>query len=265
MKNKIWILIVLMGTVNLLSAQNTKVYFGFGGIYSSTQDTRFSDVQFNKFSVKPELGFTRISEKDYWLANSSGYVFTQDYPELDTAQVSTMSYNLRVGYLRNIKPNIYVGLTWDIIDYFSKDNSILGNSSNYYKTSSDIFVTGRYLYNIDDNWNFEAGLDFALLSFINTAPSFTANFPQNVVDDGEVSFLDSDTRNPYSLKHMKATPFWKQIYLRTHFEINYKKRLSLVYNWDMRALIEQKGYPVTIALHSLTLRFHFINHTKKTK
>jgi len=263
LKKQTYLLLIFITITQLLSAQHTKVYIGLGGIYNSFQDSRFSDVQFNKVSIKPEIGFTRISDKDYWLANAGFYLFENGFPGYDTIKIKTLGYNVSFGYLRNIKPGFYLGGTWNVLDYMSRDNSMLGNNANFYILSSDLFISAKYLYAFSDNWSLDIGLDYGLISLINTAPSFTANFPQNVVDNGEVSFLDSDTRNPYNFKNMEAKVFWDQFYFRTYVKVNFKRRLSLIYNWDMRTYADTKGYPVTNAMHSLILRFHFISHTKK--
>lgn len=263
MKKQIYFLIAFIAITQLLSAQTTKVYIGVGGIYNSFQDSRFSDVQFDKVSFIPELGFTRISEKGYWLANAEIYLFENSFPGYDTVKIKTLGYNAGFGYLRNIKPGFYLGGTWDVLDYMSRDNSMLGNNGNFFILSSDLFISAKYLYAISDNWSLDVGLDYGLISFINTAPSFTANFPQNVVDNGEVSFLDANSRNPYNLSNLEAKAFWNHFYIKTHIEINFKRRLSLVYNWDMRTYADNKGYPITNAIHSLMLRINFVSHTKK--
>ena len=76
---KISLFALLLGSAIALKAQQTKVYFGLGGLYNSFQDTRFSDVQFSKSTVLPELGFSRVSEKDFW--HASAYFFFLNYDE----------------------------------------------------------------------------------------------------------------------------------------------------------------------------------------
>jgi hypothetical protein len=256
------LLTLLLAGYNL-SAQHTRVFFGLGGIYNSFQDVRFSDVQFTDISIKPELGFTRISGKDYWLANASAYAFKEEFPGFDTVQISNMGYNFSAGYLRHLPAGFYLGGTWDILDFTDRDNNLLGNNSNFYSLSSDIFISGKYLLMLTDDWKFDFGLDLGIISFINTAPSFTTNFPQNVVDEGDVSFQDSGSRDPYNFQAMAVKPFWDQILLKTHIELLFKRRLSLGYDWKMRSYADNKGYPVTTAMHSLMLRFHFVSHEKK--
>jgi hypothetical protein len=116
---------------------------------------------------------------------------------------------------------------------------------------------------VSEVWQFNFGLDLGLFTFVNTEPSFGANYQQNIIDNGEVTLIDSDTKSPYKLSNMEFKAFWEQINIRTLIELNYKRRLSLFYSWDLRTYSDNKDYPVTDARHILTLRFNFINHTKK--
>ncbi|PIB35104.1 hypothetical protein BFP72_06685 [Reichenbachiella sp. 5M10] len=258
-------LLLLMGYCFItfsISAQETKVYLGIGGLYNSFQDTRVSDVQFNKVSGFPELGFSRVSAKDYGYAQVYGYLFNTNHPQYDSVEILTVGYNVRLGYLRKIYPNLYLGGTWDVVDYTSRDNELLGNNSNFYRMASDIFISAKYLYRLNESWDFDFGLDYGVLSFVNSAPSFTANFPQKTVDSGEVSFQEGEVRDPLSLKLMVAKPFWEQFYLRTHIKVNFKKRFGLDYSWCMRTYADHKDYPITDAMHRLTFMFNFVSHQK---
>lgn len=260
---KVILSLLLIGGAITMYAQETKVYFGLGGLHSSFQDTRFSDVQFTKTTVIPELGFLRISEKNYWHANAYAFFFNYDFPNSDTITYSNLGYNIRFGYLRNLKPNFFLGFNWDVLDYYKRQNEILNNSSDAYKLSSDFYLSGKYLWDVSENWQFNFGLDLGLFTLVNTEPSFTANYQQNIIDNGEVTFIDSDTKSPFDLSNMEFKPFWDQFNIRTLIKLNYKRRLSLYYSWDLRTFSDNKGYPVTDSRHILTLRFNFVNHNKK--
>ena len=246
-----------------VSAQETEVYLGLGGMYSSFQDTRFTDVQFNKLTVIPELGFSIISDKNYWHMNAYGYAFNEQFPNEDTITYSRLGYNVRFGYLRELEPSFYMGVNWDIVDYYKRFTGLLGNGADSYKLSSDIYVSGKYLWNLDDNWRIRFGLDYGLFTFVNTEPSFGANFQQNIIDNGLVTFIDDDTKRPWKLKNMAFKGFWEQFNIRTSFHVDYRRRLSLKYSWDLRRFADNKGYPVTDARHQMTLIFNLVNHQKK--
>lgn len=255
--------IILFAVVcSTVIAQETKVYFGLGGQFNSFQDARFSDVQFNKASVLPEIGFSRISSVDYWYLNANAFIFNINFPGSDTIEISTLGYNVKLGYLRNYKGH-FIGGSWTVLEYISRDNDLLKNNSNFYRFASDIFASWRYKYSLNDNWTFDSGLDYGLISFINSAPSFTANFPQNIVDNGAVSFSDASSRDPYNLENMSAKYFWNHVNIHTLIRANFHKRLSLAYRWRMRSYADNAGYPITDAMHTLTLQFNFVSHTKK--
>ncbi len=253
----------LIGGFITMYAQETKVYFGLGGLHNSFQDTRFSDVQFGQTTVVPELGFSRISDKDYWQASAYFFFFNYDFPNYDTITYSNLAYNVRLGYLRNLKPSLFLGFNWDVLDYYKRQTEFLGNNSDAYKLSSDFYISGKYLWNVTEDWQFNFGLDVGLFTFVNTEPSFGANYQQNIIDNGEVTFIDSDTKTPFKLSNMEFKPFWDQVNIRTLIELNFKRRLSLYYSWDLRTYSDNKDYPVTDARHILTLRYNFINHSKK--
>jgi len=254
--------LLIIGGNSYLSAQETKVYFGMGGLYNSFQDARFSSVQFSKTTVFPEIGFSLASNKNYWHANAYVFTFGYNFPNSDTIAYTNFAYNFRLGYLREIIPSFYLGVNWDVLDNYKRFTGFLANGASAYKLSSDIYVSGKYIWDFKENWQFNFGLDIGLFSFVNTIPSFGANFQQNIIDNGEVTFIDSDTRNSYTLKNMAFKPFWNQFNLRTMIELNFKRRLSLYYSWDMRTFADNIGYPVTNARHTITLRYNFINHSK---
>ena len=242
-------------------AQEIKVYIGVGGQYNSFQDARFSDVQFNKTSITPEIGFYRISSVDYWYLNANTFAYKGTFPDYDTIEIATLGYTVKLGYLRNYKGH-FIGGSWTVLDYISRDNNVLSNNSNFYRLASDIFVSWKYMYILNDNWSFDFGVDYGLLSLINSAPSFTTNFPQNVVDNEEVSFLDASSRDPYNLGDMTAKFFWNHININSLIRVNFRNRLSLAYGWRLRSYSDNAGYPITDAMHTITLQYNFISHKK---
>jgi len=242
------------------SAQQTKAYIGLGGMYSSFQDTRLSDIQYNEISVVPKLGFSCITEKNYWHASAYGFAFDEQFPNEDTITFSKLGYNVRFGYLRNLKPAFYLGINWDLIDYYKRQTEFLNNGADSYKLSSDFYISGKYLWDFYEDWQFGFGLDYGVFIFVNTEPSFGANYQQNIIDNGEVTFIDEDTRRPWKLNNMAFKGFWEQFNIRTSIDLNYKRRLTLSYTWELSSFSDNKGYPVTDARHQLLLIFHFINH-----
>lgn len=239
-------------------SQSTRIYFGLGSMYHRFQDARFSDLKISGSELFPELGFRNIAGEHFIYAYTNVFIYSTEQPNT-VYPITSLGFNVRAGYLRRVLPGFYLGGTLDIFDYVTRDTEGLSNSSNFYHTASDLFFSAKYLYSLGSDWQFEFGSDLGILSLVKTAPSFTTNFQQNVVDNGNVSFQDPEVRQPWNFRYYDVKPIWEQFYLRTHIETYFRKRFSAAYLWRMRAFSDQKGYPVTLAVHSLSLRYHFIS------
>lgn len=235
---------------------------GMGIAYHGFQDTRFTDQQLYNLSFLPELGFTHYTEKNYYHAYLNAYLYRGTHPATETIQYGALGFTIQFGYMRGVIPGLYLGGTWNILDYMTMITGELHNNENMYHTASDLLFSARYEYAINESWKLEAGAGLGIISFVKTAPSFTANFQQNVVDKGNVSFQDEETRKPFNLKYIDVKPFWDQLYVCTNLELFFRRRFSLAYTWRMRTFWDQKNYPVTAAAHSLALRIHFISRPK---
>lgn len=243
-------------------AQESKFYIGAGWLHNSFQDANFSDVQYGKSSFLPELGYKRKTDRSIWRARARFYTFNNQALDFDTLSITNLGFNASVGYLRRVKDEFYLGGTLYLMDYHSRDNEVLGNNSNFYRTSSDVMLSAVYDYAINEDITLEIGLDYSLISFINSAPSFTTNFPQKVVDNGEVSFQNVNVRNPYNYGLAEIMPFWEQFAMRTLVQVNYKSRWSLAYTWEMRSYAMVTGYPVTDAMHSVLVKYNIVAKNK---
>lgn len=210
----------------------------------------------------PELGYSRITEKSYFSANTYFFFSQNSFPNVDTISSTKLAYKVNIAYLRNVKPSFYLGVNWDILDYYKRNTELLDNAADAYKLSSDFYISGKYLWDLSQDWQFNFGLSYGLFSFINTEPSFSANFQQNIIDNGEVTFIDSDTKSPFKLRNMALYGFWNELNIQTSIELNFRRRLGLSYSWDLKTYADTKKYPVTDARHILTLRYLFINHPK---
>lgn len=258
MKRLLPLFIVLMSLST--NAQETRFYLGAGWLHNAFQDANFSDVQYTKSSFLPELGYERKTDKFIWRARARFYTFNNQALDFDTINITNLGFNASVGYLRQIKEGLYLGGTLYLMDYHTRDNEVLGNNSNFYRTSSDVMLSAKYHYAFKEDITFEFGVDYSLLSFMNSAPSFTTNFPQKVVDDGEVSFQNENVRNPFNYGLAQIMPFWDQFAMRTLIQANYKNRWSMAYTWEMRSYAMVAGYPVTDAMHSLLLKYNIVAH-----
>jgi hypothetical protein len=260
---RVWMALMLfLSPGSFMMAQSTRAYVGLGAKYDAFQDARFSDLQLTVIGPTLELGFRYVDDRSFILVAANGSAFLSTQPGTTEDQISSFRINTRAGYLYGLMPGLYLGGTWDILDYVTRNQSELTNGSNFFHTASDLFASGKYHHKAGDNWSFEFGLDLGLVSFTKYAPSFTANLEQKAIDQGKASFQDESVRSPFTLKHINVKPIGKQLYIRTHAEVFFRRRLSMAYTWNMRTFADHKGYPLTMANHSLTLRIHFISRPK---
>jgi hypothetical protein len=260
---KILVLSILVTGLGITaSAQTTRAYVGLGAAYHAFQDARFSDLQITSYSPDLELGFRYVTDRSYLLAHADGFGFVTPQPNAGENTISSIGFNVRAGYLHAITPGLFLGGTWDLIDFTTRNTEGLNNNENFYLNSSDLFLSVKYLHPAGENWSFEFGGDLGMVSFMKYAPSFTASLDQKAIDDGKASYQDLNVRNPWSFSHINTKPIGQQFTMRIHIEAFFRRRLSTAYIWNIRSFADQKGYPLTLAEHNLVLRYHFISRPR---
>jgi hypothetical protein len=240
--------------------QTLRAYLGFGGVKTTFQDSRQSDLQFKKTVFAPELGLDFAFKNSLLYMHFTGFAYENVHPATDSVKYNSVNINLQIGYAYNIKTNMYLGSTWNVLDYTIFDIPSLKNNDNSYLNFSDLLITGIYKKDLTKGFYLNSRIDYGIFSIAKVAPSFTVNMPQNVIDNGDMSFQDASTRDPFSLKYFEPRFIWNQVYISTNFELMYKKRLSISYNWQMRCLWDNINYPVTLSNHNISLKFYFTNH-----
>ena len=130
MKKYFFFVCILLIVTQSSFSQSFRTYFGLGGMYHKFQDTRYSDLSLNKLTIQPEIGFSYESELNYYLANINARAYDAVHPATDTTKYSSLQFDVRFGYLREISPNLLIGGTWDIIDHTTYEQSDLQNNNN---------------------------------------------------------------------------------------------------------------------------------------
>jgi hypothetical protein len=187
-----------------------------------------------------------------WNIGLSGIISNQSPSTHKSTEAATFNGTLTVGYLRNIKDNLYIGATWDVLDFYNKDFEGLGNNGTYTIASSNLFASGRYVWN-----DFTFGVDLGLLSFTNESTGFAFSSPQEVTEKGKFSYQDSNISNPFNAKYGFFNFINKQLNLRTSIVYMLTDRLSLSYKWSMRRFAKVKNYPVTYGSNTVSIRYNF--------
>jgi hypothetical protein len=234
-------------------AQKSKrFYIGVGTGHTSFQDVKFSKVRYGGFSGSFEMGFERITGKSLWNIGILG-ISSSEHPSTHSAtDAGTFNVNIKFGYLRKVKDNLFIGATWDVFDFYNKSFEGLGNNGTYQILSSNLFASGKYTWN-----DFTFGVDLGLLSFTNESTGFAFSAPQDVTAGGKFSYQDDNLTNPFSFKYGFFNFINKQLNLRTTITYKLSDRLTLSYQWKMRRFARVKDYPVTYGSNTVSLRYNF--------
>jgi hypothetical protein len=68
------------------------------------------------------------------------------------------------GYLHGITPGLFLGGTWNLIDFTTRNTEGLNNNENFYLNSGDLLLSVKYLHPAGENWSFEFGGDLGMVS-----------------------------------------------------------------------------------------------------
>ncbi|WP_103069184.1 hypothetical protein [Aquimarina sediminis] len=259
-KNKRIYHVLLFCSISLLQlhAQNTNsFYVDMGGSFSTFQDVKYSNVRYNGFGGEFGMGYQKENQKAIWGVNFNA-MFTSE--KADKHNVGTArTNNLTVGakYLYNVKRNLFVGATWDILDLYKKDFDGLQNNSGYDIIGSTLWASGVYDYK-----KFRFGLDVGLASYFRESRGFAFSVPQNVMESGDFDYQNGKFDDHFAFKYYELRTMPRHFQVRTTIRYQLSNKFSIAYKWHLRKFSEVKKYPVTYGAHSISIRYNVFNRIK---
>lgn len=260
---KFTILILLLVTSTPFYASTSRLSTDIGMNYINFQDARFTDYKYSGSIIRFHVNFDQVSPKSVYYLKVGISGGNNPLPNLPDNTIQILELKPELGYLQNFRmEGFYIGGSLSLFDYTIRSNDVLHNNSNFFLNSNDLLATARYIKPISKALSLEFQSSVGLLSVMKYAPSFTANFPQNIIDNSLMSFQDAEIRNPISFQHMSVKTFADQTQLKFQAYAYWKKRLAIGYIWNVRSFSDFEGYPLTLANHMLTLRYNFMNKTK---
>jgi len=239
------------------TVKNNTIDVGMGMVYTTFQDSRFSNVRYNGLGGTILLDYVH-SGKFVWGVNTS-FFYGLSRGKTHHKKASDMSGNLTGDFLFPIsktgKSKLFLGPRADFINMFiRKDNNLTNNSSSI-TSGTALFAEILYQRNINDRWNFTARGALQLISSMYIGTSFGFAAPQKQLEDGTYDY--NGLQSPHY-----ATPLWEYLNIETDFRFLYKKRWLFGYRWNMQQDYSVKGMPVTRGVHSFYAAFRFLNKSK---
>jgi len=258
MHKKLFVLIflALLGHAGIGQSLTT-LSVDVGGSLTSFQDNKFSQVRFNGTGGVFGLEYQRLRPQYRLSTRLQVMSGTETASTHDQGKTTNVNPRLELGYHRKVKENLYLGVQWDVFNFYSKDVEGLGNNRIYYLTSSNLFASGFY------DWKkFRFGLDLGLLSYAKEGTGFSFSAPQAATEGEEFDYLDDALVNPFRLRFGKITGIGPNLHLRTHIQYQISRRWNLGYEWNFRRYVQVPGYASSMGYNMLNLKFDILDKAK---
>ncbi len=238
-------------------------YVEAGGVYSSFQDIKFSDVRYSGFGGALKFGYKRFkADSHFWEAALNFQYSKENAATHDLGGTSVLYPNIYFKYLKILNDNFAVGARIDLLDIELRVIPELQNNGTYYIASNNIYGSVLYKRPINSNWNFSASADLAIFGIKKESTSFAMNYNQKQIEDRKVDYQDEFMAEPFPYKFWEFSHIANFLNIKTEFTFHYKKRISAGYNWEMKHWATVKSYPTTVGAHSIVFRYNFAQKQK---
>ena len=238
----------------------SKIQIGLGTTLTSFQDVKYSNVHYNGIGANFSFGYEK-NNKNYFSTNLNLMYSNENAKTHNSGKTLVLNGVIDVSYLKPIynkeTQKIYLGIKWDVLDFYLRNTEGLGNNSFYYVSGSNLKIASRYERTISDKIKVRAGLNFQVVSFMKESTSFGFSLPQDPIEDGEFSYQNDALENPFGFKYYSFEPFTKYLNIDTQVAIHYKKKWILSYKWNMQRSNEVKNYPMSRGYSSLSVKYKF--------
>ncbi len=265
-KRLIILTVLLLFSLGLIAQQATPegkhklLYLETGGMLSSFQDQKFSDVRYSGLGMGVRLDYS-LAKKNFWDFGAEAFFNREHAATYDVGKAGTQDYRLFVTWLRPLittpDATLSLGLTPDI--FFSmRSTAQLSNNAAYLIFGYTVKVPVEYTRRINDKWVMHAGLSLQLFGWMQENMSFTYTTSQHVLEKGEFNYDDVPA-------DISFVPLWKYLDIRTRISFALGKRWIFGYRWNMQESYQVAGYPMIKGYSALTVGYNIVNRIKEKK
>jgi|GEM_PF-4045001 len=240
--------------------KHSKIYLGIGSVFSSFQDTKFSNSRYSGNGEFYELGLEN-RKNDIWGLHFYYYNTNEQTNTHNKGLASINNYNFSIKYLKPLSSKkiecVYLGIKWDLIDIYSRSVAGLYNNSTYSMFASNLKVVGIYSKRLTTYFKLDTSVEMQLANFIYESSSFGFGIPQEKLVNGEFEYQVDDDDPLF--ESFENRLFWDYFNLSTNVKVHYKKRWTLSYMWNIQRSRVVKKYPLTRGYNSLSLIYNIKN------
>lgn len=261
-----------IGQVATKRTKHVESFFQLGGVHTSFQDTKFSSVRYNGNGTGIDIGrkvetgthtFMYGFEMSYSTSKSSTFSLSPLFGKIAIAREFCPSLYLK--YMKQVNDNLSVGGRLDVLDSYFRVTEGLLNNKFYYNVGTNLYFRSSYHRELNDQWRIETGIELGILSFMGESTSFAFTTSQTALEQGQFNYQDEAIGNPFGFKYYELRPIWKYANINMYTDLKFRKRWTLSYQWGLRRFSTVRDYPTTIGIHTLGIRFDFIDKVKERK
>ncbi len=232
------------------------LYLGIGAAGDNYQDTKYSDVAYTGVGGVVEFGFNK-NKNDYMWETALKVNFGVFVPSSsDFGGGFFIKPLVYLKYLRRLSNNLYVGGRLDLIDFYLRKTNYLGNNGLSYLNGHHLSASLVHEVGLSSNWSLQSSLDLGLLSYEKELLGFAFSVPQKALEDGDFNYQNDGLINPFNYEYFQLNHIANAINIHTSFKFKYKKRISLIYTWQLRQFSTINDYPLTYGIHNIIIRYN---------
>jgi len=230
-----------------------------GGILSSFQDLKYSEVHWTGTGFAPSMSFTW--QKKGIHGTGFDLAISTEYPKTFEGAGETNVYRGQIYYyyVHPVKHRenyrLFLGAKIDVLDVNWRLIDGLNNNSSYLIFGTNIKAFSNYQRKLNDKWTLNAQLGFQLFGFIEDGTGFAYAAPQEMLVQGDYDY--DEVRLP-----LYFTPFWDYLNIETNFRFSYGKRWVFSYMWRMQQSYIVKDYKETSGYSAIAVGFKLISKNK---
>ena len=261
---RLLLILLLSGTIALAqekpSSSYTEISIGLSPQLSSYQDLKFSNTILSGLSAGLDFDYT-LYRAGIWTAKAQAFLGKMKATTHEQADYSIKGFDLSVSYLHPSRDwesaSVYIGGEWSVLNYFNALEANLGNSAESCIAGSNFSIAAKHMYILKNERLLTSSLSFQLFSFMKEIPGFAAPYPQGQAENGEFDYQDDGAIIPFALETYYFNPFWKFIRVNIGFDYALSDNWSAKYNWELLQSYTIKKQALSIAQHSLGIRYTF--------
>ncbi len=248
-------------------AQDTAEYrkftfdIGVGGVVSSFQDLKYSQVHWRGIGITPVIGLS-WQKKAIHSIGVEGIISYEKPKTFDGGETKVYWGSLFYKYLHPIKDyelsTIYLGGKIEPIDVSFRFVDGLVNNSSYVIAGTNIKAVAMLDRKLTEKWTLKADIAFQLFSYLLENMSFAYAASQYALENGEYNY--NEIQEYYSF-----LGFWKYLNIETNINFMYGERWVFGYLWRMQQSYAVKDYTMTRGYSALLVKYNIVVKNKMPK